>query len=340
MFLHPAFLSLLWLPPLWAVLALALRRGRRSRAARLAGPVAAARAAGGGVFALQVVLCAVGLELAILALARPQWGEREEKAEVSSRNLLILLDVSRSMLAGDVRPSRLARAKADLADLVPQLRGDRAALVAFRKSAVTLCPFTTDTAFLLEAIEGADPDSAPRGETDLGMALEGALAALKPLGDAHNAILLVSDGEDLTGRAERAARQCGERGIPVFCFGVGTARGASVPDGMGGMMRHGGEEVTSRLEGKTLSAVAAASGGVYLPVEATATGARTLGTIYRDHVRRLVEAERREDAETRRVDRFPLFLAPALVLLMAAAALSRGRPGGHPRPAPLKPSSP
>ncbi len=332
MFLHPSVLILLWLPPLWAGLALALRAGRRARAARLAGRAAAARASGGGVFVLQVALCAAGLELAVLALARPQWGEREVRAETSSRNLLVLLDVSRSMLAGDVRPSRLARAKADLADLVPQLRGDRAALVAFRKSAVTLCPFTTDTAFLLEAIEGAEPDSAPRGETDLGSALEGALATLKPLGDAHNAILLVSDGEDLTGRAERAAKECGQRGIPVFCFGVGTARGATIPDGAGGAMRHRGEEVTSRLEGRTLAAVAAASGGGYLPVEATATGARTLGTIYRDHVRRLVEAEKKEDSETRRIDRFPLFLAPALALLMAAAALSRGRPGARPRP--------
>ncbi len=332
MFLHPEFLALLAVPPTLAALAFARRGRARRRAALLAGAAAASRTMPrGGPFAAQTLLFATALALGVVALARPQWGERREKVALSTRNVLLLLDVSRSMLASDVHPTRLGRAKADLADLALSLQGDRASLVAFRSAAVTVCPFTTDAGFLLEALEGVDPDSAPRGETDLGKALESALADLKKLGDSHNAIILVSDGEDLTGRARRAAAECGARGIPVFCVGVGTARGGAVPDGAGGTLRHRGEPVVSRLDGRTLAEIASASGGVYLPVEATAAGSTTLGTIYRDHVRRIVEAEEREEELSRRPDRFQWFLAPALAMMLLALALSAGRPAAAPR---------
>ena len=324
-FVRPELLLLLWLPPLWAAAALALRRRRARRLAAL-GPKAAASASAGGRFAAQLALCTAGLLLAVVALARPWWGEREETVETASRSVLVLLDVSRSMLATDVRPSRLGRAKADLADLAAGLRGDRAALVAFRAGTATLCPFTADTGFFLEAVAGASVDSAPRGETDLGGALAEGRRMLQGFAAGHRAIVLVSDGEDLTGRAVEEAKACGADGIPVFCVGVGGTRGADVPaDDAGTPLEHRGEKVVTKLESETLVAVAAASGGVYLPLASTSGGA-TLGTIYRDHVRRVVREETRASAETRRIERYGLFLAPALVCLLLAVALSRGRP--------------
>ena len=324
-FLRPELLLLLWLPPLWAAAALALRRRRARRLAAL-GPKAAAAASAGGRFAAQLALFTAGLLLAVVALARPWWGEREETVETASRSVLVLLDVSRSMLAADVRPSRLGRAKADLADLAAGLRGDRAALVAFRAGTATLCPFTADTGFFLEAVEGASVDSAPRGETDLGGALAEGRRMLQGFAAGHRAIVLVSDGEDLTGRAVEEAKACGADGIPVFCVGVGGTRGADVPaDDAGTPLQHRGEKVVTKLESETLVAIASASGGVYLPLASTSGGA-TLGTIYRDHVRRVVREETRASAETRRIERYGLFLAPALVLLILAVCLSRGRP--------------
>ena len=324
-FVRPELLLLLWLPPLWAAAALALRRRRARRLAAL-GPKAAASASAGGRFAAQLALSAAGLALGIVALARPWWGEREETVETASRSVLVLLDVSRSMLATDVRPSRLGRAKADLADLAAGLRGDRAALVAFRAGTATLCPFTADTGFFLEAVAGASVDSAPRGETDLGAALAEGRRMLQGFAAGHRAIVLVSDGEDLTGRAVEEAKACGADGIPVFCVGVGGTRGADVPaDDAGTPLEHRGEKVVTKLESETLVAVASASGGVYLPLASTSGGA-TLGTIYRDHVRRVVREETRASAETRRIERYGLFLAPALVCLLLAVALSRGRP--------------
>ncbi len=328
-FVHPALLLLLWLAPALAALAWWLWRRREARAARLAGPARARAVFGRGRAAAQIALASAGLALAVVALARPQWGERDEEVLSSSRNLLILLDVSRSMLARDVRPSRLERAKADLSDLVDSLAGDRAALVAFRAAPAVLCPFTTDVGFLRESIAGASIDAAPRGETDLGRALRAALDLFGPLGSDANAIVLVSDGEDLTGAGRAAAAECGARRIPVFCMGVGSAAGADVPaDDAGKPLEHRGERVVSKLHGDDLAAIAAASGGVYLPLEST-SGGNTLGSLYRDHVRALVARERREALESRRVERYPLFLLPGLLLLLAAAALSRGRPAAR-----------
>ena len=335
-FVRPVLLLALWLAPVLAAVSWRLWRRRESRAALLAGPEKARAVFGRGRAAAQIALATAGFALAVVALARPQWGEREEEVLSQARNVLLLLDVSRSMLAEDVRPSRLERAKADLSDLVGSLAGDRAALVAFRGGDAVLCPFTTDTAFLREAIAAASVDSAARGETDLGRALRAALALFEPLAGDANAIVLVSDGEDLAGAGRKAAEECGARGIPVFCMGVGSAAGASVPAGEGGKpLVHRGEPVVSKLQSADLEAIAAASGGVYLPLEST-SGSNTLGSLYRDHVRALVAREKREALEARRVERYQLFLLPALLLVLAAAFLSRGRPAAR-RPSSFQP---
>ena len=211
-FLNPVWLFSLWILPPLAVAFVAARKRRSARLALLGESARLAAKRGDRVFHAQLSLVVAALALAFVALARPWWGERQERTFVSARNVLVLLDVSRSMLARDVRPSRLERAKADLSDLAHDLEGDRICLVAFRADAQTLCPFTSDTGFFLEALEGAGPDSAARGETDLGSALGAAVAAFRGREADHNAILLLSDGEDLSGTAADAARRCAEAG--------------------------------------------------------------------------------------------------------------------------------
>jgi len=127
------------------------------------------------------------------------------------RDLIIALDVSRSMLAQDVHPNRLQRAKADIQDLLRELRGDRAALIAFRGKAVQLCPLTTDYAYLEQALAEVSPESAPRGETDIGDAVTKALEAFESDAGAYQAIILISDGEDLAGRIKAAAESARKR---------------------------------------------------------------------------------------------------------------------------------
>ena len=282
-------------------------------------------------FLVQAILLLAGLALCLFAAARPQWGHSAQKVMAKSRNVVVALDVSRSMLAADVRPNRLERAKADIADLVDSLEGDRCALVAFRQKGALLCPLTTDRAFLRAALEAASPESAPRGETDLGAAIRASLQALDPTMDDHNAIILVSDGGDLRNNALAAAHIARKRGIPIFTVGLGDPRREStIPDASGmGVQMFKGQPVKVRLEESALREIASASGGRYVPLATAGTAETTLGSIYRRFLRQVAAKEQAEEEEMRATERFGVFLLPGLLLLLAAASFSRGRFAGE-----------
>ena len=316
----PLFLlGLLLVPALWA-LALAWRRRMAARMARLSRQAAAAPARSGW----QTGLLLGALATLCVALAGPRWGRGAEERVARGRNLMLAVDVSRSMLAEDIRPNRLGRAKADLIDLVDALRGDRAGLLAFRGKGALVCPMTTDAAFLRQAIDALAPDSAPPGETDLADAIAKCLDAFAQAQSAHNAIVLVSDGEDLAGRAEAVAKRAGEAGIPIFTVGVGSASGATIPT-EAGALTYGGQTVQSRLTEATLRAIAEASGGAYVPLATGGAAETTLGAVYARHLSRLAAEEERERVETAFVDRTSLFATLAALLTVAAGCLSLGR---------------
>ncbi|MBN1556900.1 MAG: VWA domain-containing protein [Lentisphaerae bacterium] len=345
-FEYPWILYLLWLVPAAGLGWLAVARRREQALARLVALPMQARLRPGGSRArpaAQAACMLSGLFLALLAAARPQWGARDEVVFRRGRDLVIALDVSRSMLADDVRPSRLARAKADLMDLIRDLRGDRAALVAFRHKAVLLCPLTTDYGFLRQALDGADIGSAPRGETDLGAAIRASLDAFQSRSASHKAVILISDGEDLQGNALAAAAEAAERGIPIFTVGIGAREGSRIPDpgGDGAYATYQGKPVVTRLDHETLLAVARKTQGAYVPLERASTATTTLGTLYREHLRKIAARDLEESLRRRHIDRFPLFLLPAVLLLTAGAGLSRGRLASGRVPAdPQPPPSP
>ncbi len=288
-------------------------------------------------FRWQLAMLIVGLLLAIVAAARPQWGVREERVMQRGRDLVIALDVSRSMLARDVRPSRLLRAKADIMDLLRELRGDRVALVVFRNKAIQICPLTIDYSFVEQALDDVTIDSAPPGATDIGDGIAKALDAFESDDAAHKAIILISDGEDLTERAKAAADQARVRKIPVFTVGLGDPAGAPIPDPAGGNLTHQGREVITRLEHDAMKEIAEISGGAYVPV---GTANVKLGELYRDHLSRIAARDIEELSRERHVDRYQWFLLPALLLFLATAFLSRGQPATGRRkpgtPAPRK----
>ncbi len=278
------------------------------------------------VSGVQTACIVCGLFLALFAASRPQWGKSMEKTVTRARNVVIAIDVSRSMLAEDVRPNRLERAKADVADLIDSLAGDRCALVAFRRTGVPICPLTTDHGYLRSALERMSPESAPRGETDLGSAIRAALATLDPAADDHNAIILISDGGDLRGEALQNAAAAKKRGIPIFTVGIGDPKhGSPIPSEDGrGVVKHDGKTVTVKLEESALKAVAQASGGRYVPLATAGTAETTLGAIYRRFLRQVALMEQNEE-EARLGERYQFFLIPGLVLLIMGAALSKGR---------------
>ena len=275
----------------------------------------------------QIWLISIALILLLIAAAGPQWGEREETVYQQSRDLVIAVDVSRSMLANDIHPSRLQRAKIDLVDLIKELNGDRAALMAFRAKASLVCPLTTDYAFLRQALDGLSPNSAPRGATNIGDAIAKALDSFDDEDASHKAIILISDGEDLSGKAEELAKKAGEKHIPIFTVGIGSRSGSRIPDKNNRYLRHENKDVITKLNNETLYAIAKASGGSYIPVETASMTSTTLGTIYRKHLRQINARELAETKKTRAIERYQWFLFPALILLLAAVALSRGRIG-------------
>lgn len=324
-FVNPVFLVLAALVP-FAGLWWAFLRARREKAlANITLAVPKSPAAG-----LQLALVLAGLALVLFAASRPQWGQVTEKTVARSRNVVVAIDVSRSMLAADVRPNRLERTKADVADLIDSLDGDRCALVAFRRTGVQVCPLTTDHAYLRSALEQLTSESAPRGETDLGSAIRAALDALDPAADDHNAIILISDGGDLRGEALANAALAQKRGIPIFTVGIGDPRvGAPIPSEDGrGYQKYKGETVKVKLEESALKAIAEASKGRYVPLATAGTVETTLGAIYRRFLRQVAAKEQNEEAE-RAAERYAFFLLPGLALLMAGAALSKGRFGGR-----------
>ena len=320
-FANPYLLVLVALVPVAGLWWTFLRARREKALARLTLDVPKARGS-----SLQTAAMLSGLFLCLFAAARPQWGRSLEKSVVRSRNVVVAIDVSRSMLAEDVRPNRLERAKADVADLIDSLDGDRCALVAFRRTGVVICPLPTDRAYLRGALERMTPDSAPRGETDLGSAIRASLDALDPAADDHNAVIMISDGGDLRGEALANAALAKKRGIPVFTVGIGDPkRGATIPaeDGRG-VQKHQGQPVKVKLEEQALKAVAEASSGRYVPLATAGTAETTLGAIYRRFLRQVAAKEQSEE-DSRAAERYQVFLLPGLCLLMLGAALSRGR---------------
>ena len=187
---NPAFLVLVALVPLAGLFWAFLRARREKSLERLVAPSLRGQLMprSADLWGLQAWCILVGLFLALFSASRPQWGKTTEKSVSRSRNVAIAIDVSRSMLAEDVHPNRLERTKADVADLIDSLDGDRCALIAFRRTGVVICPLTTDHAFLRSALEQMTPESAPRGETDLGAAIRASLDALDPAADDYTHI--------------------------------------------------------------------------------------------------------------------------------------------------------
>lgn len=331
-FAYPWMLALLALLPFAAAAWAWLAHRATRRMSSIAAPPLAARLMpqerGGTAF--QLPLMTIGLALAIFAAARPQWGESAERIETKSRNVVVALDVSRSMLAGDLRPNRLERAKADIADLLDSLESDRCALVAFRHTGELICPLTSDRGFLRHALEGITTESAARGETDIGAAIYASLAALDPAADDHNAIILVSDGGDLRDGAVKAARAAKARSIPVFTVGLGDpSRDSTIPGPDGkGVQKYKDADVKTRLEEAPLKAVAAESGGKYVPLATAGTAETTLGAIYRRFLRQVAAKEQAAGEEMRATERFGYFLIPGILFILAAASLSKGRFAG------------
>jgi len=192
------------------------------------------------------------------------------EVEQEGIDLVIALDVSRSMLAQDIKPSRLTRAKVELAELMDRLKGDRVGLVFFAGAAFPQCPLTVDYAAARLFLSQADPEMITAQGTNLEAALSTALELFDEERGAYRAVLLVTDGEDFAGGVDESVRRLREAGVAVFPVGLGSVDGAPIPvegprDRSQGFLRDRGDQVVmTRLEEAPLLKLAQQTGGIYV----------------------------------------------------------------------------
>ena len=205
-----------------------------------------------------------------LALARPQWGEQAESSRLLGQDLVFILDCSRSMLATDVAPSRLQRAKLAIQQFVQRHGHGRIGLVAFAGQAFLQCPLTFDYGAFQDALAAVDDKTIPIPGTDVGRALDEGFHAMEK-GQRQKVMVLLTDGEDLERGGITTAEKLGKQGVVVFAIGVGTPAGAEIQmlneQGKPEYVRDSrGQIVHSRLDEPTLRRIAQATHGAYYPL--------------------------------------------------------------------------
>lgn len=275
---------------------------------------------------LRAVLAFAALGLGILALMQPQARGQIEMVSSGrvSADIMVVLDVSRSMLADDAPPNRLARAKAEIGALVDRLEGHRVGLVAFAGRAAVLCPLTPDSGFFHLVLAGVDTRSAARGGTRIG---DGLRRAIEAFGDGGGArvILLITDGEDQDSQPLEAAKAAAAAGVRVVAIGFGSEQGSQIhvtdPDtGARTVVTDGpgGPPVVSKLDGELLRQIALATKGAYVPA---GTAALDLESILAERLAPIVQSSATASARPVPVERYQWFALGALLLLVAVAIL-------------------
>jgi len=273
------------------------------------------------------VLLSVAFAAIVAALTRPAWNPTPREVKRKGRDVVILLDTSRSMLAEDIKPNRLERAKIAIGDLMETIRGDRIGIITFAGSASVKCPLTQDYPFVRMALERITTESAPKGGTNVGDAIRKAIDdVFDEQVKEYKDIILITDCDDQEKSFPiQAAEKAGQKGIRIIAVGLGNPdEGARIPivesDGTKTFLKYQGQEVWTKLDEQTLRQVAAATpAGAYIPVE---TGTFDLGQIYND----LVYSAQRRDLESTTVleydEKFQIFLALALILIVTEECVS------------------
>ena len=265
----------------------------------------------------RLMLMVAAVVFLIFAMARPQWGFSWEEAKQQGLDIVVAIDTSRSMLAEDLTPNRLARAKLAALDLMKLAKNDRLGLVAFAGSAFLQCPLTLDEEAFRQSVEALDVGIIPQGGTALTEAIDSALTAFEKGNDNHKVLVLFTDGEDHDGQAIEAAGKAAKLGLKIFTIGVGTAEGEliNVRDEQGkvGFLKdEAGNAVKSRLDETLLQKIATEAGGFYLPLR----GAKPMEALYAQGLARLPKSDSTTKLVRQYRERFQWPLGIAMLLLI------------------------
>jgi Ca-activated chloride channel family protein len=265
---------------------------------------------------LKFVLLMIPLAFLVVTLAGPQTGSKIEKVHRKGIDLMIALDVSNSMLAEDIKPNRLERAKQSISKLIDKLEGDRIGLIVFAGQAFTQLPITTDYGAAKLFLSTINTDLVPVQGTAIGDAIR---IAVKSFGESKNnkALIIITDGEDFQGNVLEEAEKAEKAGIPIYTIGMGLPEGAPIPvykdNLMIGYKKDGsGNPVVSRLDETLLQQVATVGKGVYIRASNSETGLKPI----LDNLSKIQESEIEAKQFTDYEARFQYFLGFALFFLI------------------------
>ncbi|MFC1811613.1 VWA domain-containing protein [Thermodesulfobacteriota bacterium] len=257
-----------------------------------------------------------GLLFVAIAISGPQYGFKWQEVEQKGVDIIIALDCSKSMMATDIQPTRLDRAKREVYDLLGMLEGDRVGLVAFAGTAFLQCPLTLDYGAFHLFLGALSPDFLPVGGTDIAGALNSAFSGFDDKKNTEKAVILITDGESTGGDHLKAAEAAQKAGIRVFCIGVGQDEGVPVPDSQGGFKKDiSGKIVLTKLDEAMLKKIAVMTGGTYVRSMA---GDMDLDVIYTNDIRGKMEMTTLSSGKKQIwEDRYQWFLSLAIAALMA-----------------------
>lgn len=261
----------------------------------------------------------VALIFSILALMQPEWGFQWQEVKRRGLDILIAIDTSKSMLATDVKPNRLERAKLAVRDLVRKMQGDRVGLIAFAGTAFLQCPLTVDYGGFLLALNDLDINTIPRGGTSISSAIKVALKSYEGGQKKYKVLVIITDGEDHEGDPVKLAEVAKKAGIKIFCIGMGTVEGELIQlvddTGKKRFLRdREGNIVKSRLNEEVLKKIALITGGTYVRSRGAELG---LGLIYEEKLSKMEKRDIKTRMSKRYHERFQIPLAIALIFLVS-----------------------
>ena len=272
----------------------------------------------------KMAIIIMALALMVFSLARPQWGFEWKETKFKGIDLLIAIDVSKSMLAMDVKPNRLERVKLAVKDLVRKLNGDRVGLIAFAGTAFLQCPLTIDYNGFLLTLDDISVNTIPRGGTSISSAIREAVNVFKGQEKKYKTLILITDGDDLEGDPMKAAKEAADDGIKIYCVGVGTNEGSLIPgtDERGSrawVADNGGNVVKSQLNEELLKNIAISTGGSYVRATQSDSG---LVLLYDKSISKLEKKDIEGKMSKQYQERFQYFLGIAILLLLIEPFIS------------------
>lgn len=258
-----------------------------------------------------------------LALSRPQWGFEWQEIKRKGMDILVVIDVSKSMLTQDVKPNRLERTKLAVKDLIRKLKGDRIGLIAFAGDAFLVCPLTVDYNGFLLSLNDLDTNAVPRGGTNIAQAIKEAIKSYDDTPNKFKAIVVITDGDNLEGNPVAQANTAKEKGIKIYTIGIGTSEGELIQittqSGEKEFLKDNqGNFVKSRLNETLLQKLSLLTDALYVKASGAEFG---LDLIYERELSQIEKREIESKMERKYHERFQIPLALAAILLFIESCM-------------------